>query len=102
MPWGAECLIPFQINAMQARGFTVAADSVRYRTTATREVNADAAPRWIPARATSGRSGCVRRSNEIELSAMNIQPIRNEDDHKAALRELSAFFDNEPESGFEA
>lgn len=30
---------------------------------------------------------------------MNIHPIRNETDHKAALRELSAYFDNEPEPG---
>lgn len=30
---------------------------------------------------------------------MNIQPIRNDDDYRAALRELSAFFDNTPEPG---
>ncbi len=30
---------------------------------------------------------------------MNIHPIRNEDDYKAALSELSAFFDSEPEPG---
>ncbi len=30
---------------------------------------------------------------------MNIHPIRNSSDHKAALRELSAYFDNEPEPG---
>jgi HTH-type transcriptional regulator / antitoxin HigA len=28
---------------------------------------------------------------------MPIRPIRNEDDHRAALRELSAFFDIEPD-----
>lgn len=28
---------------------------------------------------------------------MNIHPIRNRDDYEAALRELSAYFDNEPE-----
>lgn len=28
---------------------------------------------------------------------MNIRPIRTENDHKAALRELSAYFSNEPE-----
>lgn len=28
---------------------------------------------------------------------MNIHPIRTESDHKAALRELSAYFNNEPE-----
>ncbi|HZF97168.1 MAG TPA: transcriptional regulator [Pseudoxanthomonas sp.] len=28
---------------------------------------------------------------------MNIQPIRTEDDYKAALRELSMYFANEPE-----
>ena len=27
---------------------------------------------------------------------MNIQPIRNETDHLAALRELSRYFDNPP------
>lgn len=32
---------------------------------------------------------------------MNIRPIRNEEDHRAALRELSAFFDREPEPGTE-
>lgn len=30
---------------------------------------------------------------------MNIHPIRTKTDHKAALRELSAYFDNEPEPG---
>lgn len=30
---------------------------------------------------------------------MNLHPIRNEDDYKAALKQLSAFFDNEPEPG---
>ena len=30
---------------------------------------------------------------------MNIHPIRNEDDHRAALRELSAYFDDEPQPG---
>ena len=30
---------------------------------------------------------------------MNIHPIRTEDDYRAALRELSAGFDNEPEPG---
>lgn len=28
---------------------------------------------------------------------MNIRPIRTEDDYRAAMREISAFFDNEPE-----
>lgn len=32
---------------------------------------------------------------------MNIHPIRTETDHRAALRELSAYFDNEPEVGTE-
>lgn len=32
---------------------------------------------------------------------MNIRPIRNEQDYKAALRELSACFENEPEPGTE-
>ncbi|MBB1062089.1 helix-turn-helix domain-containing protein [Marilutibacter spongiae] len=32
---------------------------------------------------------------------MNIRPIRTESDYEAALRELSAFFDNEPEPGTE-
>ena len=32
---------------------------------------------------------------------MNIHPIRTESDYKAALRELSAYFDNEPELGTE-
>jgi HTH-type transcriptional regulator/antitoxin HigA len=32
---------------------------------------------------------------------MNIHPIRTEQDYKAALRELSAYFDNEPEPGTE-
>jgi len=32
---------------------------------------------------------------------MNIRPIRTENDYKAALRELSAYFDNEPEPGTE-
>ena len=30
---------------------------------------------------------------------MNIRPIHNDDDYRAALRELSAYFDNEPEPG---
>jgi HTH-type transcriptional regulator / antitoxin HigA len=30
---------------------------------------------------------------------MDIQPIRSDADHRRALRELSAFFDNEPEPG---
>lgn len=30
---------------------------------------------------------------------MNIRPIHNEDDYRAALRELSAYFNNEPEPG---
>lgn len=30
---------------------------------------------------------------------MNIRPIRTEDDYRAALRELSAYFDNEPTPG---
>lgn len=32
---------------------------------------------------------------------MNIRPIRNEQDYKAALRELRAYFDNEPSPGTE-
>ncbi|MCD9028330.1 transcriptional regulator [Luteimonas sp. BDR2-5] len=32
---------------------------------------------------------------------MNIHPIRDEQDYKAALRELSAYFDDEPEPGTE-
>ena len=32
---------------------------------------------------------------------MNVHPIRTEVDYKAALRELSAYFDNEPEPGSE-
>jgi HTH-type transcriptional regulator/antitoxin HigA len=32
---------------------------------------------------------------------MNIQPIRTKADYKRALREVSAYFDNEPESGSE-
>ena len=32
---------------------------------------------------------------------MNIHPIRTENDHLAALRELSAYFDNEPAPGTE-
>ena len=32
---------------------------------------------------------------------MNIRPIRTETDYKAALREVSAYFDNEPEPGTE-
>jgi HTH-type transcriptional regulator / antitoxin HigA len=32
---------------------------------------------------------------------MNIRPIRTESDYKAALRELSAYFDNEPAPGSE-
>ena len=31
-----------------------------------------------------------------------LRPIRTDDDHRAALRELSAFFDNEPEPGTDA
>ncbi|MGC3872188.1 helix-turn-helix domain-containing protein [Halomonas sp. GXIMD04776] len=30
---------------------------------------------------------------------MNIRPIRTEEDYKAALRQASAFFENEPEPG---
>jgi HTH-type transcriptional regulator / antitoxin HigA len=30
---------------------------------------------------------------------MDIHPIRSEDDYRAAMREISAFFDNEPELG---
>jgi HTH-type transcriptional regulator/antitoxin HigA len=30
---------------------------------------------------------------------MNIRPVRNRKDYKAALRELSAYFDREPEPG---
>jgi len=30
---------------------------------------------------------------------MDIRPIHTEDDYKSALRELSAYFDNEPEPG---
>jgi HTH-type transcriptional regulator/antitoxin HigA len=30
---------------------------------------------------------------------MDIHPIRNDADHRRALRELSAFFDNEPKPG---
>ncbi len=32
---------------------------------------------------------------------MDIRPIRTEDDYQAALREVSAYFDNEPELGTE-
>lgn len=32
---------------------------------------------------------------------MNIHPIRTDKDYKAALRELSAYFDNEPAQGTE-
>lgn len=32
---------------------------------------------------------------------MNIHPIRTDKDYKAALRELSAYFDNEPSPGTE-
>jgi len=32
-------------------------------------------------------------------SKMEIKPIHNEADHKAALRQLSVYFDNEPEPG---
>lgn len=32
---------------------------------------------------------------------MDIRPIHTKDDYKAALRELSAYFDNEPEPGTE-
>ncbi|WP_304525764.1 type II toxin-antitoxin system HigA family antitoxin [Halomonas sp. I5-271120] len=32
---------------------------------------------------------------------MNIRPIRTDVDYKAALREVSAYFDNEPEPGTE-
>src|SRR3546814_16777152 len=35
-------------------------------------------------------------------SPMNIHPIRTEADYKAALRAMSAYFDNEPEPGSEA
>ena len=31
-----------------------------------------------------------------------LRPIRTDDDHRAAVRELSAFFDNEPEPGTDA
>jgi HTH-type transcriptional regulator/antitoxin HigA len=30
---------------------------------------------------------------------MDIRPIHNEDDYRAAMREISAFFDHEPEPG---
>ncbi|MCP1472707.1 HTH-type transcriptional regulator/antitoxin HigA [Pseudomonas sp. EB276 TE3739] len=30
---------------------------------------------------------------------MNIRPIHNEEDYRAALKNISAFFDNEPEPG---
>lgn len=30
---------------------------------------------------------------------MNIRPIHSEDDYRAAMREISAFFDNEPDPG---
>ena len=30
---------------------------------------------------------------------MEIQPIRSDDDYRVALREVSTFFDNEPEPG---
>lgn len=30
---------------------------------------------------------------------MDIRPIHTEDDYRAAMREISAFFDNEPEPG---
>ena len=30
---------------------------------------------------------------------MDIRPIRNEEDYRATMREISAFFDNEPEPG---
>ena len=33
---------------------------------------------------------------------MNIQPIRNKADYKRALREVSAYFDNEPDPGSKA
>lgn len=33
---------------------------------------------------------------------MNIHPIRNEQDHRAALRELAPWFEREPEPGTEA
>lgn len=32
---------------------------------------------------------------------MNIQPIRTENDYENALREISAYVDNEPEPGSE-
>lgn len=32
---------------------------------------------------------------------MNVHPIRTESDYQAALRELSAYFDNEPALGTE-
>ncbi|MEZ5465742.1 MAG: helix-turn-helix domain-containing protein [Lysobacteraceae bacterium] len=32
---------------------------------------------------------------------MNIRPIHSDDDYRAALRELSVYFDNEPEPGSE-
>ena len=32
---------------------------------------------------------------------MNIRPVRTEEDYKAALQELSAYFDTEPEPGTE-
>ncbi|KAF0280929.1 helix-turn-helix domain-containing protein [Spiribacter aquaticus] len=32
---------------------------------------------------------------------MNVRPIRTESDYKAVLREVSAYFDNEPEPGTE-
>jgi HTH-type transcriptional regulator/antitoxin HigA len=32
---------------------------------------------------------------------MNIHPIRNDDDHREALRELAHYFDHEPEPGTE-
>ena len=35
----------------------------------------------------------------MNTQPINIRPIRNEDDHRAALRELSHCFDNPPEPG---
>lgn len=33
---------------------------------------------------------------------MDVRPIRTEEDYKAAMRQLSAYFDNEPEPGSKA
>ncbi|MFM2044606.1 MAG: hypothetical protein RLY86_3182 [Pseudomonadota bacterium] len=35
----------------------------------------------------------------MEGTAMNIRPLRNEDDYTWALNEIAAYFDNEPEPG---